>query len=149
MQDSAIEKLQSQVMEIAEGLNMVAEEVASAPTTVATVTFASGQTALSAKSKETLDAVVSQLMEASDAKIHVVGHADGTPVLRGGHKSNWGLSQARADSAAKYLASKGIDSGRLHTLGKAHTEPVASQNTAAGRAMNRRVEIILVPAHSH
>ena len=43
-----------------------------------------------------LDGIVEQLMEASDAKVKVVGHADGMPVLRGSYRSNWDLSQARA-----------------------------------------------------
>ena len=148
-QDAAIKQLQSKVMAIEEGLAMVAEEVASAPTVVATVNFRSGQTSLSSEAKQTLDGIVEQLMDASDAKVQIVGHADGTPVLRGGYKSNWDLSQARANAAAKYLKSKGIDASRVEAIGKAHTDPVASQNTAAGRAMNRRAEVILVPAHSH
>ena len=92
-----------------------------------------------------LDGVADQLM-ASDAKIVVVGHADGTPVLRGSYRSNWDLSQSRANSAVKYLKSKGIDAGRIEAIGMAHTQPIAPQNTAAGRTMNRRVEVILLPA---
>jgi type VI secretion system protein ImpK len=76
----------------------------------------------------------------------VNGHADGTPVLRGSYRSNWDLSQARANSAAKYLESKGIDASRIEAVGRGHSDPVAPQNTSAGRAMNRRVEVILVPA---
>ena len=93
-----------------------------------------------------LNGVVEQLKADSDAKIMVVGHADGTPVLRGSYRSNWDLSQARANSAAKYLESKGIDTSRIEAIGKAHTDPIAPQNTSAGRAMNRRAEIILLPA---
>ena len=148
-QDEAIKQLQSKVMAIEEGLAMVAEEVAAAPTLIATINFGSGQTSVSSKAQEILDGIVEQLMEASDAKIKVVGHADGMPVLRGSYRSNWDLSQARANSASKYLQSKGIDAGRIEAVGKAHTDPVAPQNTAAGRAMNRRVEVILVPAHGH
>ena len=148
-QDDAIKQLQSKVMAIEEGLAMVAEEVAAAPTLLVTINFASGQTGVSSKAQEMLDGIVEQLMDASDAKIKVVGHADGMPVLRGSYRSNWDLSQARANSAAKYLQSKGIDAGRIEAVGKAHTDPVAPQNTAAGRAMNRRVEVILVPAHGH
>ena len=146
-QDAAIKQLESKVMALEEGLSMVAEEVAAAPTLLVTVTFASGRTALSSDGKQMLDGIVEQLMEASDAKVKVVGHADGMPVLRGSYRSNWDLSQARANSASKYLQSKGIDAGRIEAVGKAHTDPVAPQNTAAGRAMNRRVEVILVPAH--
>ena len=148
-QDAAIKQLESKVMALEEGLAMVAEEVAAAPTLLVTVNFASGRTSLSSDAQQMLDGIVEQLMEASDAKIKVVGHADGMPVLQGSYRSNWDLSQARANSAAKYLKSKGIDAGRIEAVGKAHTDPVAPQNTAAGRAMNRRVEVILVPAHSH
>jgi len=148
-QDAAIKQLESKVMALEEGLTTLAEEVASAPTLLVSVTFASGRTALSSDGKQMLDGIVEQLMEASDAKIKVVGHADGMPVLRGSYRSNWDLSQARANSASKYLQSKGIDAGRIEAVGKAHTDPVAPQNTAAGRAMNRRVEVILVPAHGH
>ena len=148
-QDAAIKQLASKVMALEEGLAMVAEEVAAVPTLLVTVTFSSGRTALSSDGKQMLDGIVEQLMEASDAKIKVIGHADGMPVLRGSYRSNWDLSQARANSAAKYLQSKGIDAGRIEAVGKAHTDPVAPQNTASGRAMNRRVEVILVPPHSH
>lgn len=146
-QDAAIKQLESKVMALEEGLAMVAEEVAATPTLLVTVTFASGRTSLSSDGQQMLDGIVEQLMDASDAKVKVVGHADGMPVLRGSYRSNWDLSQARANSAAKYLKSKGIDAGRIEAVGKAHTDPVAPQNTAAGRAMNRRVEVILVPAH--
>lgn len=145
-QGEAIKALQSKVMALEEGVAMLAEEVASAPTLVATVTFRSGQTGLSAEAKQALDGIVEHLMEASESMVQVVGHADGTPVLRGSFRSNWDLSQARANAAAKYLTSKGIDAGRVEAIGKAHTQPVASHSTAAGRAMNRRVEIILAPA---
>ncbi len=148
-QDAAIKQLESKVMALEEGLTTLAEEVAAAPTLLVTVTFSSGRTALSSDGQQMLDGIVEQLMEASDAKIKVVGHADGMPVLRGSYRSNWDLSQARANSASKYLQSKGIDAGRIEAVGKAHTDPVAPQNTAAGRAMNRRVEVILVPAHGH
>lgn len=145
-QDDAIKKLESEVMSLKEGLAMVEAEVAAKPTLVATVRFGSGQTRVSTEGQGILDGVVEQLKADSDAKIMVVGHADGTPVLRGSYRSNWDLSQARANSAAKYLESKGIDTSRIEAIGKAHTDPIAPQNTSAGRSMNRRVEVILIPA---
>ena len=144
-QDAAIQQLQSDVMALKEQAAMNAKEAAKKPMLVTTVNFGSGQTGLSSKAKGMLDGIVDQLM-ASDANIRVVGHADGTPVLRGSYRSNWDLSQARANSAAKYLKSKGIDAARIEAVGVAHTKPIAPQNTAAGRTMNRRVEIILLPA---
>ena len=142
---TAIRQIQSEMMALKEQVAMNATEAAKKPMLVTTVNFGSGQTGLSSKAKGMLDGIVDQLM-ASDAKIVVVGHADGTPVLRGGFRSNWDLSQARANSAAKYLQSKGIDAARIEAIGMAHTNPIAPQNTAAGRAMNRRAEIILLPA---
>ena len=144
-QDASIKQLQSDMMALKKQVATVDMKASAKPMLVATVSFGSGQTGLSSKAKEMLDGVADQLM-ASDAKIKVVGHADGTPVLRGSHRSNWDLSQARANSAAKYLKSKGIDAGRIVAVGMAHTKPIAPQNTAAGRAMNRRVEVILLPA---
>ena len=144
-QDAAIQQLQSDVMALKEQVAMNAKEAAKKPMLVTTVNFGSGQTGLSSKAKGMLDGIVDQLM-ASDAKIRVEGHADGTPVLRGSYRSNWDLSQARANSAAKYLKSKGIDAARIEAVGVAHTKPIAPQNTAAGRTMNRRVEVILLPA---
>ena len=144
-QDAAIKDIQSQLMALDKKVAMVDKKASAKPMLVATVNFGSGQTGLSSKDKEILDGVVDQLM-ASDAKIKVVGHADGTPVLRGSHRSNWDLSQSRANSAAKYLKSKGIDAARIVAVGMAHTQPIAPQSTAAGRAMNRRVEVILLPA---
>ena len=141
---TAIKQMQSDMMALKEQVAANAVEAAKKPMLVVTVNFGSGQTGLSSKAKETLDGVVDQLM-ASDAKIVVEGHADGTPVLRGGFRSNWDLSQARANSAAKYLQSKGIDAARIEAVGMAHTKPIASQTTAAGRTLNRRVEIILLP----
>ena len=144
-QDAAIKQLQSDVMALKEKVIMVDMKASMKPMLVATVNFGSGQTGLSSKAKEMLDGVADQLM-ASDAKIVVVGHADGTPVLRGSHRSNWDLSQSRANSVVKYLKSKGIDAAKIEAVGMAHTKPIASQNTAAGRTMNRRVEVILLPA---
>ncbi len=142
---TTIRQLQSDIMALKEQAAMNAVEAAKKPMLVATVNFGSGQTGLSSKAKEMLDGAIDQLM-ASDANIVVVGHADGTPVLRGGFRSNWDLSQARANSAAKYLQSKGIDAARIEAVGMAHTKPIAPQTTAAGRAMNRRTEIFLLPA---
>ena len=144
-QADEIMNLKAKVMALEEQVEAVEEEVAAKPMLLTTVRFASGQTGLSSKAKAMLDEIVEQLMSESDAQIVVVGHADGAPVLRGTYRSNWDLSQSRANSAAKYLKSKGIDASRIEAVGKAHTNPVAPQNTAAGRAMNRRVEVILLP----
>lgn len=147
-QKDDIAKLKAQVTSILADLGEVQAEVASQPSLLVTVTFGSGQTGLSNKGKQMLDGILNQILENPEAQVIIVGHADGTPVLRGGHRSNWDLSQSRANSAAKYLKGKGIESDRIKAVGKAHTDPVAPQNTSAGRAMNRRVEVILNPSGS-
>ncbi len=144
-----IEKLKAIVTENSDDILNLKEEVASKPTLLVTVHFNSGHTALSKKGKEMLDGIVGQILENPEAEILIVGHADGTPVLSGNHRSNWDLSQSRANSAAKYLKGKGVDAARIKAIGKAHTAPVAPQNTTAGRAMNRRVEVILNPSGSN
>ena len=147
-QGADVKKLAAQIASILSDMAELKAEVKAKPTLLVTIKFGSGQTGLSKGAKEMLDGIVGQIMENPEAGIVVEGHADGTPVLRGGHKSNWDLSQARANAAAKYLKDKGIDAARIKAVGKAHTDPVASQNTTAGRAMNRRVEVILNPAGS-
>ncbi|MCE2402642.1 OmpA family protein [Candidatus Poribacteria bacterium] len=143
-----LKKVMSQIAAMLEDIAELKADAASKPTLLVTVNFGSGQTGLSSKAKEMLDGIVGQIMENPEAEILVSGHADGTPVLRGGHRSNWDLSQARANSVVKYLKGKGIDAARIKSVGKAHTDPVAPQNTSAGRAMNRRVEVILNPSGS-
>ena len=147
-QDANYKKIVAQIAAILEDIAILKADAASEPMLLVTVNFGSGQTGLSSKAKEMLDGIIGQIMENPEAEILVVGHADGTPVLRGGHRSNWDLSQARANAAAKYLKSKGVDDARIKAIGKAHTDPVAPQNTSAGRAMNRRVEVILNPSGS-
>ena len=144
-----VKKLTAIVTENSDDILNLKEEVASKPTLLVTVNFNSGHTALSKKGKELLDGIVGQILENPEAEILIVGHADGTPVLSGNHRSNWDLSQSRANSAAKYLKGKGVDAARIQAIGKAHTDPVAPQNTTAGRAMNRRVEVILNPSGSN
>ncbi len=143
-----LKKVMAQVASILEDVAALKADAASAPTLLVTVNFSSGQTGLSSKAKEMLDGIVGQILENPEAEILVEGHADGTPVLRGGHRSNWDLSQSRANSVVKYLKGKGIDAERIRSVGKAHTDPVAPQNTTAGRVMNRRVEVILNPSGS-
>lgn len=71
-------------------------------------------------------------------RISVEGHTDAV----GTHEFNQHLSQWRADSVRNYLVSKGVDGARIKTSGFAETRPVARNDTAAGHAKNRRVEII-------
>ncbi|MDP6996226.1 MAG: OmpA family protein [Candidatus Poribacteria bacterium] len=145
-QAEALDKLEAAVADAREGVTANQVAIATKVETLAVVGFSSGGASLNAEAKAALDTVVEAAQSApADATILVVGHADGTPVLGGRYRSNWGLSQARADAAAKYLKDNGV-SHSIESVGKGHTDPVASVNTKAGRAANRRVEVILQPA---
>lgn len=65
------------------------------------------------------------------------------PVQSGTFPSNWELSAARASTVVRFLISHGVDPQRLSATGYADLHPIASNETATGRARNRRVEIVL------
>lgn len=69
----------------------------------------------------------------------VIGHTDS----RGSDELNQRLSEARADSVVTYLTERGIDRSRLTAIGRGEDEPVASNNTARGRQLNRRIQVTL------
>lgn len=74
-------------------------------------------------------------------RIQVTGHSDNVPISTRRFPSNRSLSQARADEVVRVLAGLMKDGNRLSAMGMADTRPIAPNNTAQGRAENRRVEI--------
>jgi len=84
-----------------------------------------------------LDEAIRTLKEAGDVRVSVEGHTDSV----GSNSYNEGLSVRRAKSVAAYLARGGISADRLEISGYGETRPVASNDTADGRAQNRRVEL--------
>jgi outer membrane protein OmpA-like peptidoglycan-associated protein len=84
-----------------------------------------------------LDEAASQLSQVPSTRVGVEGHTDSS----GGDAYNQSLSERRAASVRDYLASKGVDAGRLSTAGYGESQPVADNATAEGRALNRRVEL--------
>jgi len=88
-----------------------------------------------------LDSVGKVLVKFDQTFVEVAGHTDST----GSESYNQALSQRRANSVAAYLRSRGIMSDRLITIGVGELYPVASNDTEAGRAQNRRVELTIVP----
>jgi outer membrane protein OmpA-like peptidoglycan-associated protein len=71
----------------------------------------------------------------------VVGHSDS----EGGKDTNLNLSERRAKTIADFLVNIGVDRGRLTALGRGDAEPIATNDTDAGRQWNRRVEIAIYP----
>jgi outer membrane protein OmpA-like peptidoglycan-associated protein len=105
------------------------------------ITFAFASSDINAQFYPVLDKVASTLSAYDQTTVNVVGHTDSV----GSDAANQTLSERRAGSVAGYLQSRGVGAGRLRTLGYGKTRPVASNETEAGRAENRRVEITLVP----
>ncbi|HZF44427.1 MAG TPA: OmpA family protein [Sphingomonadaceae bacterium] len=105
------------------------------------ITFASNSFAIQPQFRDTLNQVAQTLKSYEQTFIDVRGHTDST----GGDAINVPLSQNRAQAVANYLVGQGVQSARIETRGYAATQPVADNNTEAGKQANRRVEIKIVP----
>jgi len=105
------------------------------------ITFATDSADINASFYEVLNSVVLVLKEFDKTVIQVAGHTDNT----GSAQYNQELSERRAASVAQYLRSQGIAPVRIETYGLGLTRPIASNATASGRQLNRRVELTLVP----
>ncbi len=105
--------------------------------------FASGSATLDAQGDPLLSEVADLVNVDQTHPIAVEGNTDAVPVQGGIFPSNWELSTARASTVVRYLIGKGVDPQRLTAIGYASLRPIASNATAAGRALNRRVEIVL------
>lgn len=113
------------------------------------VLFDSGKAQLRRSAYPVLDKVAKILQEVSDQPVGIEGHTDNQPIKHSGWESNKALSVARANAVADYLVQKqGIDPNRLTTIGYGEEHPLASNDTAAGRQKNRRVELIILPQAS-
>jgi chemotaxis protein MotB len=107
------------------------------------VLFRSGKAELQPEGKRLLD-VVGALLQTVDNTIDVNGYTDNVPIGPGGpFPSNLYLSSFRADAVADYFASLGVARSRLFPAGRGDQDFVATNATPEGRALNRRVEIIV------
>ncbi len=75
--------------------------------------------------------------------IAVEGHTDNVPISTPQYPSNWELSSGRATRVARYLIGKGLSPDQLKAVGYADTRPIAPNDTAEGRARNRRVTLVV------
>jgi len=104
--------------------------------------FAPAQAKLTAAGLAALQPLAT-ILSRHHAPVSIEGHADAIPIRNPRYPSNWELSASRAASVLRYLEDHGVAPERLHASGYAHTRPVADNNTADGRATNRRVEIVV------
>ncbi|MDI6026778.1 OmpA family protein [Corticibacterium sp. UT-5YL-CI-8] len=105
------------------------------------ITFGTDQDTVKSAFYPTLNSVAIVLKKFNQTIVDVYGHTDST----GGMQHNMDLSQRRAMSVANYLSAQGVDTRRFAITGFGPTRPIASNDTADGRAQNRRVEIQLSP----
>jgi len=115
-------------------------------TFVSEVLFDSGKASLKPESFEALNKVANILVEnVPENNIGIEGYTDNQPIKYSKWKSNWELSAHRALSVLEYLEGKGVNPERLSASGYGEYKPVASNDTADGRQLNRRVEIVILP----
>lgn len=108
------------------------------------VSFISGDVVIPTSAIATIERAAQRLLDCGDIAVMVEGHTDSI----GSERDNAELSAARAASVADALKARGVPASRLSARGLGEAEPVATNDTAAGRALNRRIEILLSPAGS-
>lgn len=104
--------------------------------------FDSSAVGLSDNGRQLVEKLIPMLQEFKGT-ISVEGHTDSVPISTSRFPSNWELSAARASAVVRVLRQAGLDGDRLRAIGYASTHPLASNHTPAGRASNRRVELVL------
>ncbi|MDT1061495.1 OmpA family protein [Paracoccus sp. CPCC 101403] len=103
--------------------------------------FATDSAAVGAQGQNDLYTIARNLNQYPNSRIQVIGHTDST----GSAAYNQDLSERRARSVSGILTAGGVSTSRIAASGRGATAPVASNDSASGRAQNRRVEILIVP----
>ena len=122
----------AQVERVGEGIRLVLGENS--------VNFDFNKATLTTKAKQNLDKLVPVLKSYADTDIKIYGFTDS----KGADDYNLNLSNQRATAVKNYLATKGLVSSRFTVVGMGEAEPIATNDTDAGRGLNRRVEFAIV-----
>jgi chemotaxis protein MotB len=108
--------------------------------------YDTGKADLKDKARATLDRIA-PVIRTLPNEIRIEGHTDNVPISTYEFKSNWELSVRRATEVVRYLVENGeISPNRISAAGYAEYRPVAENDSEANRALNRRIEIIVVNA---
>lgn len=106
--------------------------------------FDSGKETLKSATIAELDHIRSVLRQKyNDKQVDVVGHTDTDPIKKSKWKDNWELSAQRSLTVARYLIQRGVSEDKIRAVGCGESRPIASNTSAAGKAKNRRVEIVV------
>ena len=108
--------------------------------------FKSGSAVVNPQGKEALKSLAKVLNDTKDITVMIEGYTDDVPIKTKQFADNWDLSTARATSVVRILTTDfGFDGNRVTASGRGKFHPVKSNETAEGRAANRRTEVILSP----
>lgn len=142
-------ELEEAARKIAQQLEKAAAFVESTETEVtvglsSAVTFGSGDAVLSPAGDQAI-AKAARILKDLPNVVRIEGHTDDIPVVRGGRfESNWQLSAARAQTVVRVFMREGLDPRRIQVVGYADVRPRKPNDSADGRAANRRIEIKLL-----
>ena len=103
------------------------------------ISFDTGRADVKPELRAVLDSFANGLKDDATTRVRIIGHTDST----GSDAINDPLSLSRARAVGTYLADRGIEPGRIETEGRGSHQPIADNSSDAGRAKNRRVEILL------
>ena len=113
------------------------------------ILFDSGEVQLKPEGEQVLLKIAGVLSQFPNRQIHVVGHTDDVPLsanLRQRFPSNWELSTARATAAVRFLQETAeVDPRRIGAVGYGEFHPIAPNTTPEGRALNRRIALVVLP----
>ena len=108
--------------------------------------YKSGSYEINDRAAETLSKIAKIITDYKDYDVLIEGNTDDVPILRENIRNNWDLSCLRASSVVQYLQNNfGVDPKRLTAGGRGEYNPIASNDTAAGKQRNRRTQIIITP----
>jgi len=108
------------------------------------ILFKPGKASLKSATSQELDHILSVLRsQYAGRQIDIVGHTDSDPIKKSKWKDNWELSAQRSLSVTRYLVGRGIGEDKIRAVGRGASRPIASNETAAGKTKNRRVEIVV------
>lgn len=153
--DARIEKQIAELQDLVKDLKpliekgLVSVEVIDGRVTIgmpSDVLFASGSAQLSASGREAVTDLARVLTRrASDHDFQVEGHTDSEPINTEAYPNNWWLGSGRAIAVVEAMTSAGFPRNHISAASYADTSPAASNADAAGRALNRRIDVVVVP----
>jgi chemotaxis protein MotB len=110
-----------------------------------TILFDPGQATVKPEGQKALQQVAQALKEIGERDFLITGHTDNRPIKSSPFASNWDLSTARAVAVVRFMQAEGVDPRRLAAAGYSEFDAIADNTTPETRALNRRIEIVVMP----